>query len=249
MGGVTLSDRYPTDDAIYAMLRRQVGHSNDTVLLSDELLEDALYRALDTFNGDFPLVSVGTFTTTVDVQAYTPAPTGAYALRNVYWPISSECGDEAEAFYNDLQPLLGNVIDEIGTRTLDDPSRLIDLERRSQWTRALMGEGAETAGMTVYLNPVPKRSGKTVFFSYYTARFTTWSAVAVPYLRGFLNLVESIIHETLANGPGAITRIDDTNEGVTLTTNQSAQHASSAARLRTSYRRGIPPPRSPRAFP
>lgn len=249
MGGVTLSDRYPSDEALYAALRRLVGHSNDTVLLSDDLLEDALYRALDTFNADFALVNVGTFTTTQDVQTYTPAPAGAFALRNVYWPLSLECSNLSNEFFDELSPLLGRVIDEIGTRTLEDPSRLIDLERRAQWARALVGAGAETSGLTTYLNPVPTRSGDTVFFSYYMARFSTWGAVEVPYLSGYLNLVESTVHEALANGPGAILRVDDTNEGVTLTTNQSAQHASSAKRLRTSYLRSVPPPRSSRSFP
>lgn len=252
----TLADSYTNLAGLQAALRDAVGHPDQTVLLPDRTVNNALQAALDEFNADRPLLSVASFSTVIGQQAYNPLPSAAYGFRRVYWLGSCE-GREPEwqllvqtlnPFFGTSETLEGLPVDELGTRLPIEPARVMALLRQEAWLRKLSGKGASIIEKTVYLDPIPRKV-ETVIFTWHGPRFTTALAVADQYRKPFLALVEGKLHQRLATGAGAVSDVKDANEGTSIITLAPAHHLKRAGECRVEYKASLPPPLPPNAFP
>lgn len=249
----TLADTYTNAAGLRTALRDAVGHPNQTVLLPDGTVDNALKAALDEFNPDFPLVTIGSFTTVAAQQAYSPLPDSAYGIRRVYWVQGCpEASSEWQAFMSILDPLMGPIpgapIDELGTRTPVEPARVMALLRQQAWMRKFAAKGASIVERTIYLDPIPT-SAQTVIFSYYGPRYATALSVRQEDSRSFFALVEAKLHSRLAGGAGAVSEVRDTNEGTAIRTEAPAHHLRLAQQAMARYKLSRPPPAPANVFP
>jgi len=224
--------------AIRAALRRAVGYGTDTVLVTDAACDDAIREALRRVNTMRPAIGVGTFTTVADQQTYTPLPSGAYGIRNVYWPREATCAGQAlggNAAYagllGDLDAYLGQPIDEDGTRTIIDPAAVMQLARSATWLRRMLGGATVVRDRsTVYLIPTPT-TAVTVVFTYHGPRFTTAGDIGDEDAGAFWAAAEVHMHRMLAAGAGGVSQVQDTTEGTSITL-KSPEHHMKLADLR-----------------
>lgn len=250
----TLADSYTNLAGLRTALRDAVGHPDQTVLLPDRTVDNALQAALDELNADFALISVGSFSTVADQQAYSPLPSTAYGIRKVYWIGACE-GNRAEwsLLLQSVNPLfeaavVSTVIDERGTRLPVEPAQVMALIRREAWMKQMGGRGVSIVEKTVYLDPIPSRV-ETVIFTYHGPRFATALLVADGYRKSFLALAEHKLHARLAVGAGGVSDVKDANEGTSITTVSPQHHLRRAEQCRQEYKATRPPPSLPNAFP
>lgn len=236
----TITEVYGNAAAVRSMFRNAVGHPDQTVLLEDDTVDQALARALAKLNVDQPLISIGTFPTVKDQQIYTPLPAGAYRLRRVLWPIS---GGSCVPW----EPMMSSPIDEAGTRTLSEPFSVFGVLQQSAWLRKLSPTGATILVGSVYLNPVPSKAGVLVPFSYELPRYASAGLIQDAHQEAFITLAEHYLHERLGSGAGAVTAVVD--EGITVTTKQPEHHMKQAEAKLRKYISMQPPPAYPSAFP
>jgi hypothetical protein len=236
----TLADSYTNAAGLRTALRDAVGHPDQTVLLPDRTVDNACQRALDRLNADRPTITVATFATVASQQAYTPLPAAAYGFRRVYWPLT-----ECETSWSQWQGLLGqlspflplvpDILDESGTVSPAEPAEGVAVLRQHQWMRKLRGGGASFVERAVYLDPVPA-SVRTVVYTYHGPRYASFLTVADGDRQRFLDLAEHFLHARLAVGAGAVTDVQDDNEGTSISTDAAAQHDKAARYSLRSYR-------------
>jgi hypothetical protein len=238
----TMTDTYGADADIRDMLRESVGHPNQTVLLPDSTVSRVMLRALDKLNVDVAALNIGVFTTVADQQVYSPLGATGYTIRRVYWPSDEACASRLDSqgaptgFEEFTLP-----IDDFGTRVLPDPASVIVVARRYAWLRSLSAKGAVVVEKSVYLDPIPSTSGKSVMFSYLGRRFATVGAVADNYREPYILLCESYLHERLASGAGAVSRVTDDDQGTSIETKQGAHALELSRRKLEAYRESLPP--------
>ncbi len=225
----TLGTEVGNAAAIRAALRRAVGYGTDTVLVTDALCDDAVREALRRVNTQRPAIGVGTFVTVADQQAYTPLPSGAYSIRNVYWPRTGDCGlvglGEYRGLLADLDAYLGQPIDELGTRTILDPSAVMVLHRSASWLRRMLGGTVRVLGRaTVYLVPTPTTSGQSVVFTYSGPRYSSAGEVGDADGPAFWAAAEVYLHRALSAGAGGVSQVQDTTEGTSITLKSPEHH-------------------------
>lgn len=231
-----LSADYGNAAAIAAKLRRAVGYGTDTVLVTDALVNDAVIEALRAVNQQRPAIGVGTFVTVADQQAYSPLPAGAYGIRNVYWPSDTLCTPQYTGLVDALDQVLGEPIDEQGTRTAIDPAAVAVLARQGAWMRRQLGGTARVVdGATVYLMPVPTTSGRAVIFTYHGPRYTSAGNVGDKDAKAFFAAAEAELHRALAVGAGAVASVSDTTEGTSIRFLGPEHHLEMAARRQRDF--------------
>ena len=241
----TLADLIGDTTALRGRLRRAVGYPTDTVLLPDATVDDVVADALRRTNGDWPLPSVGTFTTVAGQQDYTPLPASAYGFRRVYWPPDALCAGDRRAYLGlvgDLAPLLSLPIDEEGTRLAADPAVVMAKVRRATWLRALSTDGAVLMGRTVYLMPTPATTGATVIFTYNQPRYASAAVVREEHLDALLTYAEARLHDRLAGGAAGVEVVRDGEEGSEIRLRSPAYHAQRAEKREADYHGMRPPP-------
>lgn len=245
----TLADSYTNAAGLRTALRNAVGHPNQTVLITDGTVDTACQQALDKLNADYPLVTLGTFATVSGQQAYSPLPASAYGFRRVYWPLTCGCPgwDGYQNLLGTLDTLLGP-IDEHGTRTPTEPAAVAAFLRQQSWLRGFSAAGSAVVERTVYLDPIPA-SVQTVPFTYHSARYASFLAVADGDRQRFLDLVKHYIHAGLSAGAGAIESVEDTGEGTVIKTSAPERHEKLARAALASYQRSRPPIRPVGSFP
>lgn len=232
----TLASEVGNAAAIRAALRRAVGYGTDTVLVTDALCDDAIREALRRVNTQRPAIGVGTFVTVADQQTYSPLPSGAYAVRNVYWPREGDCSGfvglgEYGGLLADLDAYLGQPIDELGTRTIIDPAAVMVLQRSASWLRRLLGGGCRVLNRTtVYLLPTPTTSGRSVVFTYSGPRYSSAGEVGDADGPAFWAAAEVILHRALSAGAGGVSQVQDTTEGTSITLKSPEHHMELARR-------------------
>ena len=221
------------------VLRRSVGHGEDTALVSDDLLNDALAAALRRVNAAFPLIGIGSFVTVADQQKYTPLPADGSTLRKVYWP--PRCAYSFPQPFSRYIDMLA-VTEPTGvldTRRLVEPSVVIGLQQQREFFNRTFGEGGNILnGVDVYLDPIPT-DAQTVYFEYNAIRFAQESNVDDEHLNAYYCAARQYIHEALAAGRGGLTSVSSTG-GVSMSTRASQHHLELAQRCKEEFVRYLP---------
>lgn len=220
--------------ALRAALRRRLGYVTDTVLLTDDVLDDALGDALRTINKHWPIYVVGSFATVADQQSYSPMPAGGREIVAAYWN-SCACS-LADAWPAAEFEVLDSYFetDEQGRTWSPLPAALAILQRRRSTLDRYFGRSAiVTDRNTVYLDPTPSSSGTSVYYVYSTDRFATVADITddiADLVDAFWAAACMAGSEALAAGRGAIVEVADP-DGTKVRVNGGA-HADAAERYR-----------------
>jgi len=244
----TLSAAVGNQAALRAELRAVVGYSTDSVLFPDALADSCLRRALERINGMKPSYGVGSLTTILNVQTYAPLPAGARRLMKA-WYREEGCSPTVLRHWNELalqlDSLLGNVIDDFGTRLSVEPGAIQILLRNASWLNKWLGSKAVVAELngswTIRLIPSPA-AGERVYFLYSLDRYATVGAVKTMDAEVFWMAAEIMAHRALAAGAGGITDVRDGSEQSEIRTKAPEHHLALAERRENDFRRAFPPP-------
>jgi len=222
----------PSKEDQRAYLRRQVGHGEDTALISDALLDDCLEQSLAQINQTFPLEGVTSFKTVADQQNYSPLTGAQYAIKTVYYPYGCVNQVYPEGFGNFFQLLnTSEVIDEFGTRRIYEPSLIVGFYQQLEFFQRLYSNGAYKLNeTTVYLDPIPGASDVDVFYTFYEERFSAVDVVDANHLQPYYAYALCQLHQALAVGRGALSSVNSAG-GVSMTTKASQHHLTMADRM------------------
>lgn len=222
--------------------RRAVGLPDDTVLLPDETVTEAMEGAWNVFRRDFAKPTFGSFSTVADQNFYEDVlPANAISIRRVWWPLPADCEDNSNLSLNKLDPFLTTPIAEFGARILKNPSTIAIARRQLEWLNRLNPDGAIITEGSVYLDPVPT-AVKTVWFEYLDQPAVGYTALDETKAEPFFMLVEAKIHEALNTGAGAITQVRDLEGDVWINTDAAKNHGEQAKRKMAQYHSALPPP-------
>jgi len=223
-----------------AWLRRAVGHQEDTALISNDLLDDALDAALLEVNRHWPLKLFGSFLTVADQQQYTVLPAGAYKVVEVYWPVV--CSSTTwlnSAFQVELEDLLGDT-DELGFRYPAEPALEAAYFRWQAYTRKFFGASSFIqSNNVVRLIPYPTTAGDTVYFLYTTPRFATVEDVDETHERQYRAFAQFQLHNVLSTGRGSLQEVRS-ELGVSVRTRAALSHKEAADRWETRFQGMLP---------
>ena len=232
-----------------AYLRRQVGHQEDTALISDSLLDDCLAQALRQVNQTFAIEAVSSFDTVANQQNYDPLPAGAFALKKVFYPTGCTQVAYPEGFMNYFNLLQNSeVVDEMGRRRVYEPSIVVGFYQQIEFFNRLYANGAyKMNDTTVYLDPTPRTAGHNVFFTYYMERYSTSELVADIHVEPYYAFALSMLHQALSVGRGALASVNSSG-GVNMTTKASSHHMVMSERMMERFNSFKPPLRPGRSW-
>lgn len=223
-----------------ARLRRRVGQREDTALIADDDLDDALADALRQINKHWPVYNVGSFATVSGQQLYTGMlPAAGHELVDVFWSAAACEAVLINSFPalldEQFASLMGGVTED-GYRYAVTPSALTILQRHRSYLKRWFGQrGVETDRDSVYLVPPPGTDGTNVYFVYTADRFDAPENVTDDLgeaASAFWAWALKVLSEALAQGRNAITQAKGA-DGVTVTNNASLQ----ALRMAERYER------------
>lgn len=207
----------------------------DSTALSDLDANIALRTAMQRINSTCPLLGIGSFSTVVGTQKYSPLPAGAYIIRQAWWCdpglwTPGEDGLTYVAWTNYLGAAFGQPIDDIGTRTALDVSTVDIVLRRQEQVERWIGTNFAVVnnGADIYLG-TPPGDVRTVYFSYTGDRFTSVGAVTTPYFDAFWAAATAAALGTLSTGALSIKHVADSQEGTAITLNGGEAAAKRAA--------------------
>lgn len=242
----TITATYTNEAGFRDYLRRAVGHPNSTVLLPDDTCDDVVNDAFETAMRDFRLVDIALFPTVVDQQFYgSLLPAGGIAIKRVFWPIPAACLSLSLQLDDRIGILLTEVVSEDGARIAVDPGLANLALLRNARLQRLAGGGAHIENArAVYLDPIPS-TVRNVYFVYTYRPFDAYMDIdlAADVGRAFLDLVRAELNERLALGAGAISDVEDKEEGTRIRIDTQA-HERAAIKLQQKYLRQKPPIRT-----
>lgn len=217
----------------------------DAAAMSDAACDQFLTTALQRINAYDPLLGIGSFPTVADQQMYSPAPAGAFFIRQAWWcDLGILCWGENAAGINSwvtqLGAAFGQPIDDLGTRTALDPATVAIVLRKSEQVQRWIGTGFAVVnnGADIYLSPVPG-DVRNVYFSYTAERFATVGAVTTPYFDAFWWAAQAAALVPFSIGAGAVTNVTDNQEGTSITLKSGDAAAKRAASAEMSFLRAI----------
>ncbi len=220
----------------------------DAAAMPDAACDQFLTTALQRINAMDPLLGIGSFSTVADQQKYSPAPAGAYFLRQAWWcdPQLLGWGNTPAAINTWLTQLgaaFGQPIDELGTRTALDPATVAIVLRQSEQVQRWIGTAFAVVnnGADIYLSPVP-HDVRTVYFSYTAERFASVGAVTTPYFDAFWWAAQAAALGAYTVGAGSVTNVTDNQEGTSITLKSGDAAAKRAASAELSFLRCISVP-------
>lgn len=232
-----------------AWLRVRLGHRNDTVLLGADgddysVVDIALGEALGAINQYHPLIGVGSFSTVVDQQAYTPLPAGAWNIRKVFYGEANgddSCGDNflPNGEIWPFEEALEDFGDDHSLRISTDASIVASFYRNRSALERFYTNGYEIIENSVYLVPTPS-SVRTVYFLYSGPRFTDITDVTDDYEAPFRAYALYSAHSSLAGGQGAVTSVG-TDTGVRISTKAAEHHLKMADMEHKRFLSALPP--------
>ena len=241
----TLATRVGNQAALRERLRILCGYAGDVVMMPDASCDAYLDTALDRINSVDPLVGIGSFPTVDGTQVYTQLPAGGYYIRQAWWPNCNDLawGESALGLRNwlvELDARFGQPIDDLGTRTALDPGTVSIVLRKSEQVQRWLSNGfaAVNNGTDVYLGPVPG-AAVTVYFSYTKDRFASVGVVTLPYFDAFWLAAQAAALAGISIGAGAVTQVDDTQEGTSIKLNVGSSAAKRAADLELRFSRTL----------
>lgn len=223
-----------------AYIRRAVGHSEDTALISDDLSNDCLAHALREVNQSFALNGFGSFPTTKNQQVYNPVPGDGYALTKVFWPASCEYVFPQNLDVAMDRFLLSEVVDEWGTRRTYEPSIVMGWLQNQEFFNRLYGDGGYIQnGTEVYLDPIPSSDNTDVYFTFTKERYASSDVVADIHVEPYYACALAHLHEALAAGRGGLTSVSSSG-GVGMHTVAALHHLKLADRMRKKFESYLP---------
>jgi hypothetical protein len=212
-------------------LRRKIGYSNDSTLVTDDMLSDALADATFQVNKHWPKVSISYFTTVSDQNRYTPLVSPKRRLRKVWWKQSCRDTNNIPGWLEFEESV------EFWTSYEDmgDPSNDVALTRYLNMLDRYAGKNAYVTDVNeVYLRPAPTDTGTKVYYSYSEPRFATAADVTddnPQWVDAFWAWAAYTMHGMLSGGDNAITEA----EGADGTRIKKEGYKAHAAQMKASY--------------
>ena len=229
----TLSD-------LRAYLRRAVGHAEDTALISDSLLDDCIEKSVVQINQTYPLEGVGSFNTVASQQKYSPLASSSYAIKKVYWPASCQytTPENYDGYLRAFEA--SEVVGEYGTRRVFEPSIVVGMYQVLEFYNRIYDNGAYKLNEdSVFLDPVPSRSGDPVYYTFFGQRYADATEVDPIHEPPFYEYAKHLLHSALSVGRGAVTSVNSAG-GVSMNTSAASNHLKMAEKCLDEYRTHLP---------